>query len=153
MLDPLGDEDVTSRPRGFGELLRRYRVAAGLTQEALAEKAGLSVRALSDLERGLRQSPHPDTVRRLGGALKLRREDQVALAASAVSAVDSPAATPTPLSSPGVARPESGASVSVDGEQKLATVLCCQLSDTALLAERHRQVKEISRGATAVDRR
>ena len=38
----------------FGELLRRLRVAAGLTQEALAERAGLSARGLSDLERGVR---------------------------------------------------------------------------------------------------
>ena len=37
--------------RGFGELLRRYRVAAGLTQEALAERAGISTRGVSDLER------------------------------------------------------------------------------------------------------
>jgi transcriptional regulator with XRE-family HTH domain len=36
----------------FGDLLRRYRLAAGLTQEELAEQAHLSPRAISDLERG-----------------------------------------------------------------------------------------------------
>ena len=36
----------------FGDLLRRYRLAAGLTQEALAERAGLSSDAVSTLERG-----------------------------------------------------------------------------------------------------
>src|SRR5262245_3101616 len=41
-------------PRGFEELLRAYRVAAGLTHEALAAKADLSVRGIGDLERGTR---------------------------------------------------------------------------------------------------
>jgi transcriptional regulator with XRE-family HTH domain len=36
----------------FGTLLRQYRLAAGLTQMALAERAGLSLRGLSDLARG-----------------------------------------------------------------------------------------------------
>jgi transcriptional regulator with XRE-family HTH domain len=44
----------SAEPRGFGELLRRYRTAARLTQEELAEQAGLSVRGIQDLERGLR---------------------------------------------------------------------------------------------------
>src|SRR5579884_2953722 len=56
---------------GFGEMLRRHRLAAGLTQEALAERAGLSVRGLSDLERGARAFPHQDTVRMLADALGL----------------------------------------------------------------------------------
>jgi DNA-binding XRE family transcriptional regulator len=37
----------------FGELLRGHRLAAGLTQQALAERAGVSVEAVSTLERGL----------------------------------------------------------------------------------------------------
>src|SRR6266704_5301152 len=49
----------------FGALLRRYRTTAGLTQEALAEQAGLSLRGVSDLERGLRRVPYPETVERL----------------------------------------------------------------------------------------
>lgn len=47
---------------GFGELLRRYRVAAGLTQEALAERAGVSTRGISDLERGAHGLPRRDTL-------------------------------------------------------------------------------------------
>jgi predicted ATPase/transcriptional regulator with XRE-family HTH domain len=47
------DEHPTARrPRAFGVLLRRQRRAAGLTQEALAERAGLSVRGLQHLEAG-----------------------------------------------------------------------------------------------------
>ena len=57
--------------RDFGDLLRRHRVASGLTQEALAARAGLSARGISDLERGLKRAPYRDTVRRLGEALGL----------------------------------------------------------------------------------
>src|SRR5918912_2631946 len=55
----------------FGELLCEYRRAAGLTQEALAERAGLSVRGVSDLERGSRRAPRRVTVRLLAEALEL----------------------------------------------------------------------------------
>jgi transcriptional regulator with XRE-family HTH domain len=41
----------------FGELLRRYRLAASISQERLAERAGLSVQALSALENGRRRPP------------------------------------------------------------------------------------------------
>jgi transcriptional regulator with XRE-family HTH domain len=46
----------------FGDLLRRYQLAAGLTQEELAGEAGLSVRSPSDLERGACRTPHKETV-------------------------------------------------------------------------------------------
>jgi transcriptional regulator with XRE-family HTH domain len=42
---------TTGHDLSFGNLLRRYRSAAGLTQEELAERAGLSARAVSDIER------------------------------------------------------------------------------------------------------
>ena len=47
---------------GFGNLLRRYRLAAGMTQDELAERAGLSARGISDLERGARGLPRKDTL-------------------------------------------------------------------------------------------
>jgi predicted ATPase/DNA-binding XRE family transcriptional regulator len=59
------------QPRSVALLLRRYRVAAGLSQEALAEKAGISVRGLSDLERGLSRQPRLDTLKRIADALDL----------------------------------------------------------------------------------
>src|SRR5579884_3452685 len=48
-------------PGPFGCLLQRQRLAAGLSQEELAERAGLSRRGISDLERGVRRSPLPAT--------------------------------------------------------------------------------------------
>jgi predicted ATPase/transcriptional regulator with XRE-family HTH domain len=54
----------------FGQLLKSLRVEAGLTQEALAERAGLSVRGIQDLERGVTR-PLRDTARRLAGGLQL----------------------------------------------------------------------------------
>jgi predicted ATPase/DNA-binding CsgD family transcriptional regulator/transcriptional regulator with XRE-family HTH domain len=66
----------------FGALLRRYRRAARLTQGELAERAGLSERGLSDLERGARRAPYPDTVRRLADALGLEGSDRATLLAA-----------------------------------------------------------------------
>jgi predicted ATPase/DNA-binding XRE family transcriptional regulator len=57
--------------QSFAALLQHYRLAAGLSQEELAERAGLSVRGISDLERGARRNPYPSTVRRLAAALRL----------------------------------------------------------------------------------
>jgi predicted ATPase/transcriptional regulator with XRE-family HTH domain len=67
----------------FGELLRRLRVAAGLTQEALAERAGLSARGLSDLERGVRAAPRKDTLELLVAALAIGAAPRAALVAAA----------------------------------------------------------------------
>ena len=55
-------------PRGYGELVRGNRLAAGLTQEQLAALSGLGVRTISDIERG-RTVPHRSTADRLAGAL------------------------------------------------------------------------------------
>jgi predicted ATPase/DNA-binding XRE family transcriptional regulator len=60
---------MTIESASFGSQLRRQRLAAGLTQEELAERAGLSARGIQDLERGARRAPHPETVRRLTAAL------------------------------------------------------------------------------------
>src|SRR5580693_5447893 len=62
---------VAEAPAGFGGLRRRLRGEAGLTQEELAEAAGLSVRAVAYLERGAVTSPQKETVRLLAGALRL----------------------------------------------------------------------------------
>src|SRR5581483_11031113 len=67
----------------FGAALRSVRLAAGLTQDELAERAGLSVRGIQDLERGARRSPHPETLRRLRAALS-EHSDATPTGASAV---------------------------------------------------------------------
>ncbi len=75
---------ATENGRGsFGFLLLRHRMAAGLSQQELAERAGLSRRGISDLERGARRSPYPATVRRLAEALGLAGPDKAALLESA----------------------------------------------------------------------
>src|SRR5579884_687196 len=57
--------------QSFGGLLRWYRTNAGLTQEQLAKRAGLSRRGIADLERGARRAPYAHTVRQLATALGL----------------------------------------------------------------------------------
>ncbi|HEX7165270.1 MAG TPA: tetratricopeptide repeat protein [Trebonia sp.] len=57
-----------------GEWLRKQRVAAGLTQEDLAERSGVSVRAIADLERGRTKRPYPSSVKALVRALGLPEE-------------------------------------------------------------------------------
>ncbi len=67
----------------FGALLKQYRRAANLTQEALAEQAGISARSVSDLERGLSRAPHPDTIAFLAQALGLSGPERVAFLSAA----------------------------------------------------------------------
>jgi predicted ATPase/transcriptional regulator with XRE-family HTH domain len=63
-------EGRSAAEASFAVQLRRLRAEAGLTQEALAERAGLSVRGLRYLERGIRR-PYPATILRLAEALSL----------------------------------------------------------------------------------
>lgn len=63
----------------FGEKLRALRRAAGLSQEALAGRAALSVDAIASLERGRRRRPRPSTVTALGKALGLTADERAAL--------------------------------------------------------------------------
>ncbi len=67
----------------FGARLRRLREAAGLTQEELTSRVGLSSDAVSRLERGQRKHPYPHTVRALANTLDLSEDERDALLASA----------------------------------------------------------------------
>jgi tetratricopeptide (TPR) repeat protein/transcriptional regulator with XRE-family HTH domain len=67
----------------FGTQLRRYRIAAGLTQEELAERARVSQRSISDMERGVPHTPRPDTVALLATALDLPAPSRAAFAEAA----------------------------------------------------------------------
>ncbi len=70
-------------PLSFGELLRRLRRAAGLSQEALAERANLSWRTISDIERGIKRRPQQETFRLLAEALALSAPDRALLESTA----------------------------------------------------------------------
>jgi predicted ATPase len=83
-------EDVES----FKDLLKRYRIAAALTQEELAERSRLSVRGLSDLERGARTHPYKYTVQQLIQALDLKGEEAERLARAARRARNGESASP-----------------------------------------------------------
>jgi predicted ATPase/transcriptional regulator with XRE-family HTH domain len=69
---------ATYAPSLFGLLLRSHRRAAALSQEALAERAGLSARGVADLERGVRRFPYLHTAKRLADSLGLTAEERVA---------------------------------------------------------------------------
>src|SRR5215207_169563 len=84
----------------FGDLMRRHRNAAALSQEELAERAGVSVRALSDLERGVHRAPRLETVRMLADALGLGKEDRADLLAVTRPEAESPASSPRSRPSP-----------------------------------------------------
>jgi tetratricopeptide (TPR) repeat protein/DNA-binding XRE family transcriptional regulator len=58
-------------PEAVGQRLRRARLAAPMTLEELADRSGVSVRAISDLERGRTRKPYPRTLRLLTAALGL----------------------------------------------------------------------------------
>jgi tetratricopeptide (TPR) repeat protein/transcriptional regulator with XRE-family HTH domain len=67
----------------FGELLRRLRFEARLTQEELAEAASLSPRSVSDLERGITLTARKETARLLADALDLMGPARVSFEAVA----------------------------------------------------------------------
>src|SRR5437016_3974134 len=82
----------------FGAFLKSYRLAAGLSQEALAARASLSARTISDLERGIHDAPRSDTLELLISALALTDQQRTLLLASArpksATFVDTPSHPP-----------------------------------------------------------
>jgi predicted ATPase/transcriptional regulator with XRE-family HTH domain len=85
----------------LGPLLKQLRAAAGLTQEELAERSGISARTVSDVERSLRTAVYPDTARKLAAALGLQEEarhrfEAVARGRATVAAYSESGALPIP---------------------------------------------------------
>ncbi|HEV2459644.1 MAG TPA: helix-turn-helix domain-containing protein, partial [Ktedonobacterales bacterium] len=108
--------DDAERAAAFGEVLKRLRRAAGLTQEELAERAHLSRNAINALERGARQSPRKDTVALLAGALALSDEEHAALLAAARRhRQQTSSMPPAPLAAPAVPSAVSSRSNPTDG--------------------------------------
>jgi len=70
----------------FGELLRRHRIALGISQADLARKARVSVESISALERGVRRAPYGPTVAQLSAALSLSSGDCAAFEWAAANA-------------------------------------------------------------------
>ncbi|WP_431677188.1 helix-turn-helix domain-containing protein [Kitasatospora sp. KL5] len=84
----------------LGPLLRRLRTQAGLTQELLAERSGVSVRTIRRLETGKATDHRLGTVNLLADALEVGPGDRRLLAATLGRAESAPAALPAP-GSPG----------------------------------------------------
>ena len=75
---------MTAEPAlSFAGLLRRLRTGARLTQEELAEAAGISPRSVSDLERGINRTARKDTALLLADALSLTGQVRVLFVAAA----------------------------------------------------------------------
>ncbi len=115
----------------FGVLLKRYRLAAGLSQEALAARASLSARTISDLERGIHGTPHHDTLELLTGALSLSTQQRDLLLAAARPEVAASVEAPPGFPSPGLPLPPTRL---VGREQERSRALALlRRSDTHLL--------------------
>jgi predicted ATPase/DNA-binding XRE family transcriptional regulator len=91
--------------RTFGDLLREHRLARGLTQEQVAERAGLSREAISLLERGGRRAPHRATIALLAKTLKLSEAERARLLATAPKQREQVAATTSVLQGPSLTLP------------------------------------------------
>lgn len=107
----------------LSELLRTFRIRAGLTQAALAARAGLSEQAISVLERGTRSRPRADTVRSLVQALSLSTAEATefhAVARGKIGTLRRPAPAaatddvPTPWQLPPAAPDFTGRAAQVD---------------------------------------
>lgn len=78
--DMVGEQDSASP---FGARLRRMRVAAGVSQEQLASRAGLTAKGISAIERGERKRPYPHTVDAIADALNLSGDERETFVAAA----------------------------------------------------------------------
>src|SRR5215213_1348858 len=114
------------RALDFGSALRRYRLAVGLTQDELAERANVSPRSIGDIERGVSRAPQRNTVGLLAEALGLTGDARCAFEASARRR---PAPAPIP-SNPAIAARRS------TGPEPPAPPLVGRVAEVGLL-ERH----------------
>src|SRR6266581_1352300 len=125
------DKASMQEQSSFGTLLKHYRLAAGLSQEALAARASLSARTISDLERGIHGTPRTDTLELLTGALSLSAQQRTLLLASARPEVATFVDTPPRSLSPGFPFPPNTL-IGREQERSYAVDLL-RRSDTRLL--------------------
>jgi non-specific serine/threonine protein kinase len=134
----------------FRALLRRYRLAAGLSQEELAERTGLSVAGLSALENGRRHAPYRHTVGLLANALGLSGAETATLEA-AVDRVRAPASAspPAPAGHDRETTPAGGDKSSpVLASQTTRTNLPVQLTSFIGREREQGEVRALLQGAT-----
>jgi len=128
---------VTEQPAlTFAGLLRRLRAEAKLTQEELAAAAGVSVRSVSNMERGINRTAHKDTAVLLAGALGLAgpvEELFVAAARGNVPAAQVLAAAEGAGPRPGAVTGSPYRGLAVFGEQDAGWFFGREAAATALL--------------------
>ncbi len=128
------NEERGSGSSSFGRLLRRYRIAAGLSQEALADRARMSTNGISALERGYRRTPQRETLALLAGALALDDEQRKDFETTARSgwAPRGPSVTLGPWPDAGIANLPFALTTFVGRER--------ELDEIATLVRQHRMV-------------
>src|SRR5258707_1119851 len=72
-----GGQDLMNRKElsGLGKRLKEVREAAGLSQQALAVRAGLSISVVSRLEQGAQDNPRLHTIKAIADALGVTVDD------------------------------------------------------------------------------
>jgi transcriptional regulator with XRE-family HTH domain len=138
----------------FGARLRSCRRSAGLSQEELAGRSGLSVRAISDLERGRTRWPYRDSLHRLADALGLRDSARAGFLSAAGRRLAQPQGPGGSATGPHGASPDTAASIG--GRRTSGLVVPRYLPAAApAFAGRREQLAALSRvlhepGGTAV---
>jgi DNA-binding SARP family transcriptional activator/tetratricopeptide (TPR) repeat protein/transcriptional regulator with XRE-family HTH domain len=107
--------DGAPLPGHLGRSLRAHRAAAGLTQDQLARRAGVSRGALRDIEQGRTAWPRQATVARLAGALALTARQRAELAAARPGSRRPDGAAPDPPAAAGAGGAHAGARVTILG--------------------------------------
>ncbi len=121
-----------AHPDGFGGIVRRYRLAADMTQDELAERARISARSVGDIERGVSRAPRRDTVILLANALGLTEADRAAFEAAARQLdrrSHTPFHTARPVSAASVWQPDEMARTQFVGRAHELTLIDRHLSD------------------------
>jgi tetratricopeptide (TPR) repeat protein/transcriptional regulator with XRE-family HTH domain len=139
----------------LGALLRQYRLAAGLSQEALAEMSAVSARTIANLERGRTTRPYPQTIRSLANALGIPEATRERLVRDArLRAVHDSEAAPDPRKTGGADDARRGTEpAGRPGRPEPMTGITCSLPpDTAAFIGRSAELDLITSAAVRTGR-